>query len=203
MAVFHDVRLDVGLERGARGGQLFKTTVIGYGTGFEQRNQEWEFARGQWDAGYGVHDKDGYTLLIAFFAARRGRLHSFRFKDWSDFEAENQLFGIGDGAEVDFQLVKNYTDAGDTYVKRITRQIDSTLQIFIDDVLQTITVDYTIGALGVITFVVAPLLNEVITATFEFDLPVRFDIDKLDLEVEWYNAAALPDITIIEIREGS
>lgn len=201
---FHDVRLNVDLERGARGGPGFLTTVIGYGTGFEQRNQGWSFARGTWDASYGVQDKDDYTLLIDFFVARNGRLHSFRFKDWSDFEAITpQAFGLGDGVEVDFQLVKNYTDVGGGYVRRITRQIDSTLQVFLDGVLQTLTTDYTIGALGVITMVVAPAVAEVLTWTGEFDLPVRFDIDKLDLEVDWYNAAALPDIIIIELRETS
>lgn len=198
---FHDVRLDEGLERGARGGPLFKTTVIGFGSGSEQRNQEWQFARGQWDAGYGIQNKADYTLLIEFFAARRGMLHSFRFKDWSDFEAARQTIGTGDGVEVNYQLIKSYTDTASTYVKNITRQIDSTLSLWVNGVLQTITTHYTIGPLGVITFVTAPPDTELVEAQFEFDLPVRFDIDKLDLEVEWYNAAALPDITIVELRE--
>ncbi len=198
---FHNVRLPVDIERGARGGPMFNTTIIGFGSGFEQRNQEWVLARGQWDAAYGIQNKDDYTRLIDFFTARRGRFHAFRFKDWSDFEAEDIVLGLGDGANFDFQLIKTYGDAASTYTRKITRQIDTTLTLEVDGVPQVITTDYTIGALGLITFVVAPPLDDVVTATFEFDNPVRFDIDKLDLEVEWYNAAALPEIIIMELRE--
>lgn len=199
---FHDVQLNVDVERGAKGGPRFNTTVIGFGSGFEQRNQEWEFARGEWDLSYGVQTKDDYSTLIEFFVARRGRAHGFRFKDWSDFEALTpQQLGVGDDAETDFQLVKLYTDVASTYTRNITRPVTITVQVFIDDVLQTLTTDYTIEPLGIIRFLTAPAGAEVVTATFEFDLPVRFDIDKMDVQLEWYNAGELPDITVLEIRE--
>lgn len=198
---FHDVRLDVDVERGARGGPQFKTTVIGVGSGSEQRNQEWVFARGTWDISYGLQNKVSYSALLDFFMARRGRFHAFRFKDWTDFEAAASQLGIGDNVNVDFQLVKLYTDAASTYTRKITRPITSTIQIFVDAALQTLTTHYTIGALGVITFVTAPAPAEVVTATFEFDVPVRFDLDELNIEALWYDAAEFPEINILEIRE--
>ena len=198
---FHNVRLNEDIEKGSKGGPRFKTTVIGFGSGFEQRNQEWQFARGEWDASYGIQNKNDYSLILDFFMARRGRTHTFRFKDWTDFEATVVQLGIGDGANADFQLIKTYADAASTYTRVITRPIETSINIFIDGVLQTVTTDYTVDALGLITFVSAPLAAEVVTATFEFDVPVRFDIDKLDIEAEWYNAAGLPEITIVEIRE--
>ena len=38
------------------------------------------------------------------------------------------------------------------------------------------------------------------TAGFEFDVPVRFDIDQIMVNVEQFNAGAIPDIDILEIR---
>lgn len=198
---FHDIRMPVDIERGAQGGPQFKTSILGFGTGTEQRNQEWANARGVWDVAYGVQNKADYSSLIDFFTARRGMLHGFRFKDWSDFEATLVLLGTGDGIELDYQIVKTYGDAQSTYTRNITRPIASTILVYVNAVLQTITTDYTITAKGFITFVVAPPSMEDVTCTFEFDVPCRFDMDHLELEVEWYNAAELPDITIIEIRE--
>lgn len=199
---FHDVQLSVDVERGAKGGPRFQTTVIGFGSGFEQRNQEWQFARGEWDLSYGIQTKDDYTDLIAFFAARRGRAHAFRFKDWSDFEATTVVIGTGDAAETDFQIVKLYTDIASTYTRNITRPIENTLTVFLDGAPQIGGgTDYTLNALGIVSFNSPPGGSVVVTATYEFDLPVRFDIDKLDVKLEWYNAGELPDITILEIRE--
>jgi len=199
---FHDVQLPVDVERGAVGGPRFNTTVVGFGSGFEQRNQEWQLARGEWDLSYGAQNKEDYSSLIEFFVARRGRQHGFRFKDWSDFEATVVQQGIGNGVNKDFQLIKLYTDVASTYTRIISRPILSTLTVFVDAVPQTGGgTDYTLGALGLVTFVVAPAVAEVVTATFEFDLPARFDTDKLDVQLEWYNAGELPDITILELRE--
>lgn len=199
--MFHDVRLREDVERGARGGPRFKTTVIGVGSGFEQRNQEWAFSRAQWDIGYGIADHVTYTQVLDFFMARRGRLHGFRFKDWSDFEAADIQLGIGDGLVTDFQLVKTYVDSASTYTRKITRPVESTIVIKVDSVVQTLTTDYTIEPLGIIRFVTAPAGAEVVTATFEFDVPVRFDTDELDLELLWYDAGEYPEINILEIRE--
>ncbi len=199
--VFDNIRLDEFIEQGARGGPRFKTTVIGFGTGTEQRNRKWQFARAQWDVGYGVQTQAQYQGIAEFFYARNGRLRGFRFKDWTDYIATKTNIGSGDGINTVFQLVKTYSDAVNTYIRKITRPIESTIQIFVNDVLQTVSVDYTVGALGVITFTVAPAGGAVVTASYEFDIPVRFDIDHLELDVIWQDAASLPDITILELRE--
>jgi uncharacterized protein (TIGR02217 family) len=41
----------------------------------------------------------------------------------------------------------------------------------------------------------------VLTASFEFDVPVRFDIDRLDIELSSFDAADAPMIPLIEVRE--
>ena len=58
-------------------------------------------------------------------------------------------------------------------------------------------VDYTSG---VITFVEAPAKDSTITADFEFDVPVRFDTDYLDLSIDSYNISSWQNIALVEIR---
>lgn len=201
---FHDVRLPVDVERGAQGGPGFKTTVMILGGGFEKRNIEWSRARGSWDIGYGIDKKSAYVTVKDFFYARQGRAHSFRFKDWSDFEIGTPgnpvVFAIGDSSTTIFQLKKRYSSGGVNYDRIIEKPIASTVEIYVNSVLQTVTTHYTIDAsTGLITFVSAPgAVN--IAAACEFDVPVRFDTDKLDINVEHFDAGMIPQIPVVEVR---
>ena len=51
------------------------------------------------------------------------------------------------------------------------------------------------------TFAAAPAIGAAITAGFLFDVPVRFDIDRLDIELTSFDAADAPSIPLIEVRE--
>ena len=39
-----------------------------------------------------------------------------------------------------------------------------------------------------------------ITAGFEFDVPVRFDTDKLEINLQGFKCGAIPHIPIVEVR---
>lgn len=59
---------------------------------------------------------------------------------------------------------------------------------------------------GQITFSTAPGQDAVISAQCEFDVPVRFDTDELDIQAEAYlggdgASGVIPDIPLVEIRE--
>jgi uncharacterized protein (TIGR02217 family) len=54
---------------------------------------------------------------------------------------------------------------------------------------------------GIVTFETAPVEGAAINASFEFDVPVRFDIDRLDIELTSFDAAEAPAIPLIEVRE--
>ncbi len=56
-------------------------------------------------------------------------------------------------------------------------------------------------ATGIVTFAAPPAAGAVLTASFEFDVPVRFDIDRLDIELSSFDAADAPSIPLIEVRE--
>lgn len=198
---FHDVRLPEEIEQGAQGGPGFKTSIIQLATGFEKRNIDWSLARSRWDIGYAVRKKADYELILAFFYARQGRAHSFRFRDWSDFTIgpAPQEFGIGDASTTVFQVEKRYVSGSTTFGREVTKLVDGTVRVFLDGVEQTS--GYTTNLLtGEITFSVAPGGSVSIGAICEFDLAMRFDIDELSLDLQFIEDGAFPSIPIIEVR---
>lgn len=198
MAAFDDVRLPEDIEKGSEGGPQFFTSIVRLTSGGEARNQNWVNARCVFDISYGVNE-DTTSIVVAFFYARRGRLRGFRFKDWSDFEAESQTpIGVVDGTNKDFQLAKAYDDGLVTYIRPITRPVADTLNVFVNGLPTTA---YTLGAHGVVSFTNAPSAGSTVRCTFEFDVPVRFDNDTLSLSMETARAAAVSSINVVEIIE--
>jgi uncharacterized protein (TIGR02217 family) len=59
------------------------------------------------------------------------------------------------------------------------------------------TVDATTG---VITFAAAPGTDVLITAGFEFDVPVRFDSDRLDVTWDLDRLGSIASIPLVEVR---
>jgi uncharacterized protein (TIGR02217 family) len=53
---------------------------------------------------------------------------------------------------------------------------------------------------GRITFTDAPEPGAEITAGFEFDVPVRFDTDRIAVSVASFQAGEMPAIPVIEVR---
>lgn len=198
---YHDVRLSVDVERGAAGGPAFHTTVMLLPNGFEYRNQDQTYARHKWDISYGIMNQVGYSEVRAFFYARRGKAHTFRFRDWSDYTMTLQQIGVGTGALTTFQIVKSYETSGpDPYVRKITKPDSTTLSVYANGVLVD-PADYTVGSTGLITFDVAPTNGHAITVTCEFDIHVRFDTDEAAVNLEWVNAGSIPDLPLIEVLE--
>ena len=196
---FHDIRLREDYERGARGGPGFKTTVTPLASGQEQRNGDWQRARAKYDIGYGVEDKADYTEILNFFMARRGKLYGFRFKDWADYEATDVQIGVGNGSDTEFQLIKIYEPGAYQYTRYIYKPVAATLVVKLDG---TPTTAFTLDAdNGVVTMDSAPSAAVVVTATFEFDVPVRFDTDDLDIALLHVEAGSIPSIPIIELRQ--
>jgi len=120
MASFAEILLDVGRDYSVIGGPEFSTGIVTTAAGLEQRNQNWEVARGRWQLGERHIDKTTKDALQAFFRARRGSLQGFRFRDWTDFQVAGESFDPA-GAR-DIQLVKTYDDgSGYAYVRDIIK----------------------------------------------------------------------------------
>ena len=103
---FHEVRFPPKLSFGSLGGPERRTEIVTLSNGFEERNSPWAHSRRRYDAGVGLQSLDDMAALIAFFEARAGQLHGFRWKDWSDYKSSaasvdpgfgDQVLGSGDG----------------------------------------------------------------------------------------------------------
>jgi len=196
---FVETQFPPDISYGATGGPRFSTDVAEVFSGWEQRNINWSEARGEWNVSHGVKTQVQLDALIAFFRARRGKAIGFRFKDWSDYSASNQVIGTGNAVKTVFQLVKSYTSGAVTVDRPIKKPVSGTVQVYKDGVLQVsgVSVNTTTGE---VTFTSAPANGVVITANFQFDVPVRFDTDKLDMTLDSYGIGSWNTVPLVEIR---
>ena len=56
-------------------------------------------------------------------------------------------------------------------------------------------------ATGLVTFTTAPAAGLAVTAGFEFDVPVRFDTDTLDVTLDLERLGSITSIPLLEIRD--
>lgn len=209
---FHEVQFPLGIAFGSSGGPERRTDIVTLGSGHEERNSPWADSRRRYDAGYGVRSLDDIHTVIAFFEARHGRLHGFRWKDRADHAsgafavpvtATDELLGTGDGATSIFALKKHYSSGGITYTRSITKPIDGTVRVAVDGIEQTLASDFVLDITnGEVTFLPGrePAAGVNVTAGFEFDVPVRFDTDFLDISLSGFDAGDIPTIPLVEIR---
>lgn len=212
---FHDVRLPEDVERGAQGGPMFKTTILILGGGLEKRNIDWATTKGDWDIGYGITSKALFEPVVEFFYARQGMAHSFRFKDWTDFEITAGNMFTTDGVTATFQMFKRYSSGGIDFDRDITKPSDVTPEftgwvVTVNAVGQTVVYNTapaaTEVAINTLTGIVtlgathAATSAEDVVLTGEFDVPVRFNTDKLDISVETFDTGAMPQIPITEVK---
>ena len=205
---FHEVRFPDNISRGARGGPERRTQIVEMASGDEERNGSWADSRRRYDASYGIRKSDDLAAVTAFFEARRGRLYGFRWKDWADYKsglpsaslsATDQTIGTGTGAATTFQLMKLYTSGAQSWTRTITKPVAGTVVLALNGVTQITgwTVNTTTG---VVTFATAPGPGLAITAGFEFDVPVRFDTDTLDVTLDFERLGSITSIPLIEVR---
>lgn len=196
-----DIRMPVDIERGASGGPNWSTTVTRTDNGRVTTNQNWDYPKRIFDISYPIQERENIEDVITFFNGRRGGAYGFRFKDWSDFIVTLGAIGTGDTVETIFQLTKVYGDAVRPLTLPITRPVSGTLLVYVNAVLQTETTHYTVDYnTGLVTFVSPPAAVP-ITATFEYDIPVFFDTDGLNLNIDFYDAISAGSLIVEEVRE--
>jgi len=200
MSSFHDVSFPFPLAFGASGGPVRQTEIITLASGHEQRNAAQANSRRKYDAGVGIKSLADMQTLVAFFEARRGQLYGFRFRDPIDHKADGEI-GTGDGVTTEFQLSKTYADAAGSWQRDITKPKVASLTIKLGTTLTTtFSVDNTTGK---IVFDTAPVNAVIITAAFEFDVPVRFDTDQLTTSLESFGAGGAVHVPLIEIKTNA
>lgn len=208
MSEIHDVRLDLELSVGARGGPEWTTQVTRLASGREFRNGSHAASRRRWDMTGKVLNLDELERLTAFFEARQGRLFGFLFRDATDASSAvagavvspvDQPVGTGDGETDTFQLSKQYESGGAAVSRMITRPAPDSVRIALDGAEQL--GGWSLATGGAIVFDTPPVAGAVITAGFEFDVPVRFDMDRLESVLSAPDAVRLGPAAVIEILE--
>lgn len=204
---FHEILFPTAVALGATGGPERRTEIVQLASGFEERNALWAYSRRRWNAGLGIRTVNDLHAVIAFFEARMGRLHGFRYRDRSDWKScapglahqpTDQAIGTGDGLTVSFQLKKSYASGGAAAERIIRKPVAGQVRCALDAVeTSAFTLD---PATGIVTFDAAPDLGAAITAGFQFDCPARFDTDRLEINLAHFEAGEVPDIPIVEIR---
>jgi uncharacterized protein (TIGR02217 family) len=209
---FHEVRFPTAISRGAQGGPERRTDVVVLGSGHEERNARWADSRRTYNAGYGVKSLDDLHAVIAFFEERRGRLYGFRWRDHLDFKsrapqqpltAADQEIGTGTGTQAAFQLVKTYGSAFAPWTREVKKPVSGTVRVAVAGIERIADAHFTVDtATGVVTFLPGhlPAAGAAVTAGFEFDVPVRFETDRLEISLTGFQHGAIPNIPIVEVR---
>ncbi len=95
--------------------------------------------------------------------------------------------------------MKAYASGSQTWTRTITKPVAGTVVVALDGVTQGSgwSVDTTTG---IVTFTSAPASGVAVTAGFEFDVPVRFDTDQLDVNLDIETKGSIASIPLIEVR---
>jgi uncharacterized protein (TIGR02217 family) len=209
LSSFHDARFPAAISFGATGGPERRNEIVQLTSGREKRNARFAQSRHHYDAGTGVRSLADLHDILHFFEARRGSLHAFRFRDPFDMKScrpgetptvLDQALGTGDGVNARFALVKRYGEGEDGYVRRISKPVAGSLNVAAGGVE---TEDFSFDeATSEIVFAPAaiPSIGAVVTAGYEFDVPVRFDAERLSISLTAFKAGQIPSIPLVEVQ---
>lgn len=206
---FHEVRLPTRLAFGSTGGVERRTEVVTLGSGFERRSTPWAQGRRRYLVGANLRSLDDMAALTAFFEARQGRLYGFRFRDFADcrsctpsgaISALDQPLGVGDGAQTRFELRKRYGDGAFATDRPIHKPVGGTVRVAVDAVELAPEAYEVDPATGLVTLVAPPGEGAAVTAGFEFDVPVRFDTDRIEVTLESFAAGRMAAVPLTEVR---
>lgn len=180
---FHNVSMPDAFQYGSVFGAGFATVVQETSTGHEYRLARQSQARHRYRLLKLLQGQTEAMALKSFALARRGAEHSFRLKDWSDYTSNadgitaptnvDQLIGVGDGTTKAFRLYKTYDISGPApYQRPIDLPVAGSVVVALNGSNSTAWTLTNPG--GIVTFTTAPTAGVLVTAGFQFDVPVRF-----------------------------
>lgn len=158
------------------------------------RTAGWAEARTSYDVGPGVRSEADIAQLLAFFRARMGSARGFRLRDPFDSVGVDEAIGTGDGVATRFALVRRYGANS----RRITRPIAGSVSVKLGGVA---TAAFAVADGGWVELDAAPPSGAAVTASFTYDVPVRFAEDRLSVSLATFLAGAAPSVPLVEVRE--
>jgi uncharacterized protein (TIGR02217 family) len=195
MQAFDDVLFPLALGREAEVVAEHATAIVTSAGGRETRNAGWAAARARYDVGPGVRSEGDIAELLAFYRARLGPARGFRLRDPFDWRAVGEPLGVGDGVAMRFALVKHY----DGVARRITRPVPGSVRVFVG---AAETIAFTLEPGGHVALDVPPAAGLAVSASFDFDVAVRFAEDRLSVSRATFLAGVAPSVPLVEVREA-
>ena len=183
---FINTRLSQRVNVGFSGGPEYSTLVRQMANGVSRRRGNWAMPHHRYTANYSLLDPESQNEILAAFIACQAQVDSFRFKDWNDYRATNQAMAAGDGTSTPRQLTKTYAFGSKSYVRNILLPIVSTVVVTANGTPITVT---TSALTGMITPAAPWPSGQVIKASFEFDVRVRFGADFMPFDRAGRNIA--------------
>lgn len=200
---FHNVRFPEDISYGSSGGPSFKTTILELASGHEQRNIDWSLARANYDASYGIKTREQMEDVLDFFYARRGQAYGFRFKDWMDYSIDRQQIGVvaGDN-KFTLQIYKRYEPLTSFYYDRpILKLVPGSVKLWVNNVDRTNAFGTTIdNETGIVSTISNYTPGHVVEIECEFDVPVRFNTDDIQIAHDDWELMSWPSIPLIELK---
>lgn len=193
---FIEARLLDKVSYGFQIGPQFLTNIKTLVNGNEKRSRKWDGFKWRGTAPYKMIKPEHYQLLLGAHLACGGCADSFRFKNWMDWKVVDQLLGVAPAGSTPIQLTRTYElFGGVTFTRTIRKPVSGTVTVYENGVAKSGT---TATSTGLFTPTDAWTPAAVITADFEFDIPMRFASDWMPFtEEEWQ--ARSGDIELIEV----
>jgi uncharacterized protein (TIGR02217 family) len=213
---YHNVVFPTDISSNSQGGPGFRTLMSKVDSGDDERVATWSQPLWTFDVRYGIKTPAKLYALQEFFLCRFGGTFSFPYWDPNDYstglngraapDSDDVEIATADGTDTSFQLFKTYTSGSFSFNRPISKIKAGTVVVAVDDVEQTEGVDFTVDSqTGIILFGTAPLNGEIITAGFEFYVPVHFaesaDEGLRTINLSWEAVESTP-IILEETRSG-
>ena len=208
--MFLEVRFPENIKMESYGGPEFFVEVIKTLSGAESRNMIRGHPEHRYYPAKDVEDPDDIAAILNLFMTVRGPWGGFRYKDWEDYATTDthrrhgtparSFIGVGGGGVTEFQLSKRYVYGSYGFTRPIYKPVADTVQIYLDGIEETsgwVVSETT----GLVYFDVAPGIGVIITATFEFDVPVRFVNARLPMGGKSHSVFYARDLELVEIRD--
>lgn len=137
-----------------------------------------------------------FNEFTTFYNARKGSLYSFRLRDYSDYSVAEQRVFTYEPDIKKFKLFKLYDDSINPYIRYISLIIPDSLNLTANGEVVRYIFDETIGEVELLDHLE---IGENLTASFEFDVRVRFLTNKIEYSHCNDGSVLLSNIIIKEV----